>query len=452
MQVIDGHNHEEIEKAIAHAQNTDTPSLIECKTHIGYGSPNKQGTADSHGAPLGEDEIKLTKEKLGLDPDQKFQIDEDVLKEMRKAVEQGKKAEKEWKNKLAEYEKSYPADGVAFKEFVTRNTPDSWENVLPTFDADEKGMATRKASGLVLNKIKKHQRNLFGGSADLTGSNKTELEEEGIFSAENYGGLNVHYGVREHAMGAALNGLALHTGVIPFGGTFLVFSDYNKPSIRIAALSKIPSIFVFTHDSIGLGEDGPTHQPVEHLASMRATPNVHVYRPADANETAYCWKLAIERDSGPTLLVLTRQNLPTVDRNVYASAEETEKGAYILKKESAQNPDLILIATGSEVQYALKASEDLEQDGISSRVVSMPSWEIFNEQPGSYKEAVLPSSITKRISVEAGATLGWQKWIGSEGVAIGLDRFGESAPYEEVYDHLGISVANIKKQAKKLLS
>lgn len=452
VQVIDGHNHEEIEKAIAHAQNTDTPSLIECKTHIGYGSPNKQGTADSHGAPLGEDEIKLTKEKLGLDPDQKFQIDEDVLKEMRKAVEQGKKAEKEWKNKLAEYEKSYPADGVAFKEFVTRNTPDSWENVLPTFDADEKGMATRKASGLVLNKIKKHQRNLFGGSADLTGSNKTELEEEGIFSAENYGGLNVHYGVREHAMGAALNGLALHTGVIPFGGTFLVFSDYNKPSIRIAALSKIPSIFVFTHDSIGLGEDGPTHQPVEHLASMRATPNVHVYRPADANETAYCWKLAIERDSGPTLLVLTRQNLPTVDRNVYASAEETEKGAYILKKESAQNPDLILIATGSEVQYALKASEDLEQDGISSRVVSMPSWEIFNEQPGSYKEAVLPSSITKRISVEAGATLGWQKWIGSEGVAIGLDRFGESAPYEEVYDHLGISVANIKKQAKKLLS
>ena len=451
VQVIDGHNHKEIEEAIAQAQTTDTPSLIECKTHIGFGSPNKQGTADSHGAPLGEDEIQLTKKQLGLDPDQKFQIDNDVLKEMRKAVDAGKVFEDKWKSQLADYEKVYPVDGVTFKEFVTGNTPESWDDVLPVFEADEKGMATRKASGAVLNEIKKHQFNLFGGSADLTGSNNTELTDKGIFSADNYSGLNVHYGVREHAMGAALNGLALHTGVIPFGGTFLVFSDYNKPSIRIAGLSKIPSIFVFTHDSIGLGEDGPTHQPVEHLAAMRATPNVHVYRPADANETAHCWKCAIERKDGPSLLILTRQNLPTLDRSVYADAGETEKGAYIIKKESSDKPDVILIATGSEVQYALEAAEQLENDAISARVVSMPSWELFEEQTAEYREKVLPENVVTRVSVEAGSTLGWHKWVGSKGIAIGLDRYGESAPYEEVYEHLGITPAKIVEKAKSLI-
>lgn len=452
VQVIDGHNHKEIEEAIAHAQTTDTPSLIECKTHIGFGSPNKQGTADSHGAPLGEEEIELTKKQLGLDPDQKFQIDDNVLDEMRKAVEKGDKSEQKWKDKLADYEEEYPDDGVSFKKYVTRSLPKSWDDALPKFEADEKGMATRKASGVVINEIAKHQLNLFGGSADLTGSNKTELNDKGIFSSENYGGQNVHYGVREHAMGAALNGLALHTGVIPYGGTFLVFSDYNKPSIRIAGLSKIPSIFVFTHDSIGLGEDGPTHQPVEHLASLRATPNVHVYRPADANETAYCWKCAMERDNGPSLLILTRQNLPTLDRSVYTNASETQKGAYIIKKESSDTPDLILIATGSEVQYALEAAGQLDNDSVSVRVVSMPSWELFEEQSADYRQEILPKEITNRISIEAGSTFGWQKWIGSAGIAIGLDRYGESAPYEDVYEHLGITTAKIIEKAKSLIT
>lgn len=452
VQVIDGHNHQEIEKAIAHAQTTDTPSLIECKTHIGYGSPNKQGTAGSHGAPLGEEEIRITKENLDLDPDQKFQIPDDVLSEMRKAVEKGKKLEIEWKEKLTEYEKIFPEDGISFKEFTSRSIPESWNEVLPVFEADDKGMATRKASGAVLNEITKHQLNLFGGSADLTGSNKTEMENKGIFSAGNYSGRNVHYGVREHAMGAALNGLALHSGLIPYGGTFLVFSDYNKPSIRIAGLSKIPSIFVFTHDSIGLGEDGPTHQPVEHLASLRATPNVHVYRPADANETAHCWKCAIERVDGPSLLVLTRQSLPTLDRTLFTDAEGVEKGAYILKDASSGNPEILIVATGSEVQYALKAAEKLEKENIAVRVVSMPCWELFEEQPADYKEKVFPSNIEKRISIEAGSTMGWQKWVGSQGITIGLDRYGESAPYQDVYSHLGISVDNIIKQAKNLIS
>jgi transketolase len=329
VQTIDGHNREEIEQAILKAQKTETPSLIECKTHIGFGSPNKEGTAASHGAPLGEDEVRLSKEKLGMDPDKSFYIEEDVLQEFRKAANTGKKLEDEWKELLSDYEKVYPVDGVTFKEYVSRTLPDNWDEILPNFEADEKGLATRKSSGKVINELSKHIFNLLGGSADLTGSNNTELEGKGIFQPGNYSGLNIHYGVREHAMGAAMNGMALHGGVIPFGGTFLVFSDYNKPAIRIAGLSKIPSIFVFTHDSIGLGEDGPTHQPIEHLASLRATPNVNVLRPADANETAYAWKAAIEKSDGPSLLVLTRQNLPTLDRSVYSAAAGTEKGAYI---------------------------------------------------------------------------------------------------------------------------
>ncbi|NBB76517.1 MAG: transketolase, partial [Bacteroidetes bacterium] len=287
VQQVDGHDHNEVERAIRTAQQSDKPSLIECKTHIGFGSPNKQDTADSHGSPLGEEEIRLTKEKLGLDPDQKFQVPEEVLEHMRKAVERGQELENEWKGQLTDYEKIYPTDGVLFKKFVSRTLPEL-DEILPEFEADEKGMATRKASGEVLNSICDKLNNLVGGSADLTGSNKTMMEGKGIFSAKNRTGRNLHYGVREHAMSAALNGMALHGGVIPFGGTFLVFSDYSKPAIRIAGLSEIPSIFVFSHDSIGLGEDGPTHQPVEHIAALRATPNLHLLRPADANETAAC--------------------------------------------------------------------------------------------------------------------------------------------------------------------
>ncbi|WP_069130855.1 transketolase [Rhodohalobacter halophilus] len=451
VQTVDGHNRNEIEKAILAAQKTDTPSLIECKTHIGFGSPNKQDTADSHGAPLGEDEIRLTKEKLGMDPDQTFQIDDDVLREFRKAVKQGEKFEEEWKGRLKEYEKVYPVDGVSFKEHLSRTLPDNWDEILPNFEADEKGMATRKASGLILNEMADHLFSLIGGSADLTGSNKTDMDGKGIYSADNYSGRNIHYGVREHAMGAAMNGMALHGGLIPFGGTFLVFSDYNKPAIRIAGLSKIPTIFVFTHDSIGLGEDGPTHQPIEHLASMRATPNVNVIRPADANETSVAWKSAIQKDDGPTLLVLTRQNLPTIDRSKYTPVKEAEKGAYILKKEEGEFPDLILMATGSEVQLALDAAEKLEAEGESVRVVSMPCWEIFESQPKAYRDKVLPPQVIKRISIEAGSTMGWHKWAGTEGVVMGIDRYGESAPYEEVYEHLGLTVDKIVENAKTLL-
>ncbi|MDZ7756877.1 transketolase [Rhodohalobacter sp.] len=451
VQTIDGHDRDEIEKAILAAQKTDKPSLIECKTHIGFGSPNKQDTADSHGAPLGEDEIRLTKEKLGMDPDQKFQIEDDVLNEYRKAVEKGTKLESEWDKLFSDYEKANPADGAGFKKHLSRALPGNWDEILPEFDTDEKGMATRKASGLVINELADHIDNMIGGSADLTGSNKTDMDDKGIYSSDNYSGRNIHYGVREHAMGAALNGMALHGGLIPFGGTFLVFSDYNKPSIRIAGLSKIPSIFVFTHDSIGLGEDGPTHQPIEHLASLRATPNVNVIRPADANETAIAWKSAIQKDDGPSLLVLTRQNLPTIDRSKYASVSGAEKGAYILKKEEEDLPDLILMATGSEVQLVLDAAEKLEADGESVRVVSMPCWELFEEQPKSYRDEVLPSQVIKRISVEAGATFGWHKWVGTEGIVMGIDRFGESAPYEEVYEHLGLTVDKIVENAKTLL-
>jgi len=451
VQTIDGHDRDAIEKAIQVAQQTDTPSLIECKTHIGFGSPNKQDTADSHGAPLGEDEIRLTKEKLGVDPDQKFHISDDVLKEFRKAVEKGDKLENEWNSLLEDYEKVHPVDGANFRNHISRALPDNWEEILPEFEADEKGMATRKASGLVINKLANQIENMIGGSADLTGSNKTDMDDEGIYSAKNYSGRNIHYGVREHAMGAAMNGMALHGGLIPFGGTFLVFSDYNKPAIRIAGLSKIPSIFVFTHDSIGLGEDGPTHQPIEHLASLRATPNVNVIRPADANETAVAWKCAIQNDDGPTLLVLTRQNLPTIDRSKYTPASEVEKGAYILKKEKEDLPDIILMATGSEVDLVLKAAEKLEADGESVRVVSMPCWELFEEQPKSYRDEVLPAAVIKRISIEAGATFGWHKWVGTEGVVMGIDRYGESAPYEEVYDHLGLTVDKIVENAKNLL-
>ena len=452
VQQINGHNHAEIEDAIRNAQQTDTPSLIECKTTIGFGSPNKEGTADSHGAPLGEDEIKLTKEKLGWEYSEPFFIPDEALSHMRKAVEAGSEAETEWIELLKEYEKVYPVDSVGFKSFVGREMPENWEEILPNFEADSKGMATRKASGAVLNELAGHIFNLVGGSADLTGSNKTDMDGKGIYQPGNYKGRNIHYGVREHAMGAAMNGMALHGGIIPFGGTFLVFSDYVKPSIRIAALSKIPSIFVFTHDSIGLGEDGPTHQPIEHLASMRATPNVNVFRPADANETAYCWKAAIENDEGPSLLVLTRQNLPTLDRNKYGSVSGVDKGAYILKEASNKNPELLILSTGSEVEIALNAAEELEKKEISTRVVSMPSWELFEAQPQSYRDEVLPPKVKSRISIEAGSEMGWHKWVGSEGTVIGLNRFGESAPYEEVYEHLGLTAEKVIVKGVELTS
>jgi len=443
---IDGHSHEEIEAAIREAQDSDLPSLIECKTTIGFGSPAKEGTADSHGAPLGDDEIIATKKNLGFPSNEPFFIPEEVKKSMREALSRGEQLESEWDQHAADYKTEYPDEYRNFIRFTTRMLPENWDEFLPVFEADDKGMASRKASGKVLNSIAEVLPNLIGGSADLTGSNNTNLDGEGVFTATNRTGRNLHYGVREHAMAAALNGMALHGGVIPYGGTFLVFSDYNKPAIRIAALSKIPSLFVFTHDSIGLGEDGPTHQPVEHLAAMRAIPNVHVMRPADANEVSYCWKSAIKRSDGPSLMVLTRQALPTMDRTKFGKASGSENGAYIIKKEQADSPDVILIATGSEVYLALLASDILEESDIAVRVVSAPSLELFEIQSHEYKESVLPSGIKNRVSIEAGSTFGWHKWVGSDGLTIGVDDFGISAPYEQVFDHFGITPEKIAQR------
>jgi len=450
VQQIDGHNHAEIEEAIKNAQASDKPSLIECKTTIGFGSPNKAGTADSHGSPLGEDEIKLTKKKLNWPYEEPFYIPEDVKKEM-SALKKGGKLEEEWNDALKDFEGKYPADSALFKKFINRELPDDWSEVIPVFEADEKGLATRSSSGKVLGQMAGHIQNLIGGSADLTGSTKTDMKEKGIYQAGNYKGRNLHYGVREHGMAAAVNGLALHGGIIPFGATFLVFSDYCKPSIRIAALSHIPSIFVFTHDSIGLGEDGPTHQPIEHLAALRATPNVTILRPADANETAYSWKIAIENTDGPTLLILTRQNLPTFNRDKYGDASGTEKGAYIMKEGSGGNPDLILMATGSEVEIIVKAAAQLEDKGVSTRVVSMPSWELFEKQDDEYKQKILPKSIKNRISVEAASPVGWHKYTGAEGIVMGLNRFGESAPYGEAYEHLGLTAEKVVENGLSLV-
>jgi transketolase len=444
---VDGHNHEEIEEAIREAQNSDKPSLIECKTKIGYGSPAKEGTADSHGAPLGDDEIIATKKNLEFPSTEKFFIPEEVRISMQEAVERGELLEGEWNKQISDYKNEHPEAYNNFNSYIKRELPENLDEILPVFEADGKGMASRKASGKVLNSIAGKIPSLIGGSADLTGSNNTNLEGEGIYSAGNRTGRNLHYGVREHAMAAAMNGMALHGGLIPFGGTFLVFSDYNKPAIRIAALSKIPTLFVFTHDSIGLGEDGPTHQPVEHLAALRAIPNVHVLRPADANEVSYCWKSAISRVDGPSVMVLTRQALPTIDREKYGKADGAEKGAYIIKQEQTGSPDVILIATGSEVYPSLLAANILESNDVSVRVVSAPSLEIFSQQDDEYKESVLPVDVTNRVSIEAGSTFGWHKWVGSSGLTIGLDEFGISAPYAQAFDHFGITPDKIAKKA-----
>lgn len=440
VQEIDGHNHSEIENAIKVAQNaTEKPSIVICRTHIGYGSPNKQDSASSHGSPLGVDEIKLTKKFYGMDPNKSFHIPEEALKQFRKEIEKGAESEKEWNAKYEAYKNAYPELATIFDSWMSGEVNPDIERLLPVFKEDEKGEATRNASGAVLNALKDGVGNLFGGSADLGGSVKTELKGEEVFVLDSPSGRNVHYGVREHGMAAALNGMALHGGVIPFGGTFFVFTDYCRPSIRLAALMKTPSIYVMTHDSIGLGEDGPTHQPVEHLASLRAMPNVHVLRPGDANEVAYAWKSAIERKDGPTILVLTRQNIPTYGRSADNAASFTEKGAYILSDSDKSTPDALLLASGSEVSLAMEAKKALKLKNIDARVVSMPCWELFEKQSSDYIESVLPSNVTNRVSIEAGSTFGWSKWVGSKGSSIGIDSFGDSAPFEELYEHFGIT-------------
>lgn len=446
---VDGHDRAAVDGAIEEAQNIfDKPSLVICRTHIGFGSPNKQDSESSHGSALGEEEVRLTKQHLGLDPNQHFFIPQEVKEHFEKAVRHGHELENEWKTVLETYKKLYPDKYELLQQYINGSLPVWTDKVLADFPADPAGMATRKASGIVLNRIKDKIPNLLGGSADLAGSNKTNLDELADYSPSCYSGRNIHYGVREHAMTAIMNGMLLHGGVRAYGGTFLIFSDYSRPAIRLAALSKIPTILVYSHDSIGLGEDGPTHQPVEHLAALRAIPNLLVIRPADANEVTFAWKIALERQDGPTALILTRQNIPVFERHDHNSASNLEKGAYIFK-DSRDTPDVIIIATGSEVELSIKAAEILEKEQIKTRVVSMPSWELFSKQPKAYRDSVLPPDLKARLSVEAGATFGWERWVGDEGRIIGFDHFGASAPYEKIYKEFGLTPSHIADEARK---
>ncbi len=446
--VHDGNNLEKIETAIRHAQQiTDKPSLIKVRTHIGFGSPNKQDTSEAHGSPLGEDESKLTKKNYGWDPEQQFFIPDDVIKHFRNAIENGKKEEVDWKKLFESYKKEFPNEAGRFENVIAKNYGVEWKKYLPVFTAENGTMATREASGKVLAAIAAHLPTLIGGSADLTPSNNTRVKEFVDFQPASYGGRYIRYGVREHAMGSIMNGIALTDGMIPYGGTFMVFSEYMRPPIRLAALMGIRPIYVFTHDSIGLGEDGPTHQPIEQFAALRAIPNMTLIRPADSNETAIAWKIAIEHQTGPVALALTRQKVPFIDRSKYASAESVSKGAYILAENSSV-PEIILIGTGSELQYALGAYEKLIAENVKARLVSMPSWELFERQSKEYRNSVFPSRCTKRLVIEAGVELGWHKYASE---TITINSFGQSAPYEVLYQHFGFTAENVFLKAKEIL-
>jgi transketolase len=443
LRVEDGNDVEAIDKAIQEAKAEPRPTLIICRTTIGYGAPNRQGTAKAHGEPLGDDELNAAKDNLGWPKEPRFLIPNDVLAFYRAAVERGRELEQDWRMRFDAYKRLHPIPGAELERRLNGELPADWESTLPTFPADAKGMATRAASGKTINAIAVKLPELIGGSADLAPSNNTKIDGSPAFQKDSYTGRNFHFGVREHAMGAALNGMALFGGVIPYGGTFLVFADYMRPAIRIAALSHIPSIFIFTHDSIGLGEDGPTHQPIEHLMSLRLIPNLVVIRPADANETAQAWKIAIERRSGPTVLALTRQNVPTFELSNLST--NVEKGAYVLK--DFGNPEIILMASGSEVSLILEAAKKLADEGKGARVVSFPSWEFFEKQDEAYRESVLPKNIQRRLAVEAGSGLGWERYAQS---VIGIERFGASAPAKVIFEKLGFTVENVIAKAKAL--
>ncbi|MES2276910.1 MAG: transketolase [Bacteroidota bacterium] len=437
--------------AITNARaETQKPSMIRVRSLIAYGSPNKSGTAGSHGAPLGEEEMKLVKKFFGFDPDKNFNVPAEVLKYYREIGEAKGKKEADWNELFAEYKEHFPELAAEYEKAAAGKLPKGWLDKLPSFEPSDKKMATRQASGKVLNAIAESLPHLIGGAADLAPSTETNLKEFDSFTSENRDGRNFHFGIREHAMGSAMNGMALTKGVIPFGATFLMFSEYMRPPIRLAAIMKINPIFVYTHDSIGLGEDGTTHQPIEQLASLRSIPNITLIRPADANETAQAWRVALEHKGGPTVLIFTRQGLPILDQKKYGKATELEKGAYILSEASGK-PDLILMATGSEVALIMDAQAKLEAEGISTRVVSMPSWELFEKQDAAYKEKVFPKASRKRLAVEMASPMGWHKYITDEGDMLGMTTFGESAPAEDLYKHFGFTVDNVVKKAKALL-
>ena len=444
---------EAIANAIKAAQaEKEKPSFIAIRTHIGCGSPNKQDSEKAHGEPLGEEEITLTKKNLGWQWEEPFYVPDEALNLFRKAISCGADHEAKWQKMFDEYSEKYPDLAKEWKIFMNRELPEGWEKSLPAFSSKDAAIATRSASGKVLNAIASSVPNLLGGSADLAPSTKTYLDKYKSINTGDFSGRNLHFGVREHGMGSIVNGMSLHKGIIPYGATFLVFADYMRPTLRLAAIMKVPSIFVFTHDSIGVGEDGPTHQPIEQIASLRAIPNLVVIRPADANETAKGWRIALESKDRPVAFALTRQNLPILDQANLPPNEGLARGAYILSDPEDGKPDLILIASGSEVILALDAEKQLKEKGVKVRVVSMPSWELFDEQDEEYRNKVLPPQIKKRLAIEAGSTQGWHRYIGLEGDMIGLDHFGASAPIKDVYSKLGFNVENVVKRALALVN
>jgi transketolase len=451
LEVKDVNNLAELNDAIEKAKGEKSrPTFISVKTHIGYGSPNKQDKASSHGSPLGAEEVKLTKKNLGWPEDKEFYIPAEAGEFYSKFKKRGEELENEWKSIFKTYSEKYPDEAKLYNNVMSGNFGDEWKSKIPAFKDEGKKIATRAASGTVLNAIAPVLPTLIGGSADLAPSNNTYLKEYPAFSADNYGGRNFHFGVREHAMAGILNGMATYGGVIPYGGTFFIFSDYLRPAIRLGCISGIRPIYVLTHDSIGVGEDGPTHEPVEHLAAIRAIPKLSVIRPAEANETAQAWKAALEHKGSPVALILARQSVPVLDQTKYPSAENLVKGAYVLV-DSKSVPEIILMASGSEVSVTLKAAEKLSAEGIKVRVVSFPSWDLFEKQSQEYKNSVFPPEIKARVAVEAGVKLGWDRYVGSSGDVIGIEKYGASAPLEIIMEKYGFSADNIVSVAKKVL-
>jgi transketolase len=450
VQEVDGYDLQALANAILAAQaEGDRPSLIKVRSHIGYGAPNKVDTSGVHGSPLGAEELKAAKENMGWPVEPAFHVPDEALALFRQAVENGQAVEAAWNERFAAYAAAYPELAAEFKARVAGELPDGWDADLPAFADTSKAIATRNASGTVINAIAPNLPALVGGSADLAPSTKTLISGSPDVNRGAFEGRNFRFGVREHAMGAMVNGLALHGGFIPYGATFLVFSDYVRPAVRLSALMQTHAIYVFTHDSVGVGEDGPTHQPVEHVAALRAIPGLTVIRPADATETTEAWRVAIER-KGPTALILTRQNLDVIDRTQMPPAGSLAKGAYVLS-DSEGAPDLILIASGSEVQVALAAQSILGEKGVQARVVSLPSQELFEKQSQAYKESVLPPEVTARVAVEAGVSMGWHRYVGLRGDVVAVDRFGASAPYQEIWDNLGFTGAAVAQRALKLV-
>ena len=449
---IDGMDVDEVDPAIRLAlSETGRPSLIICRTIIGYGSPNKAGTGAAHGEALGEEEVRLTKESLAWPFVEPFTIPREVAEHLAQAKPRGQEMQDGWQARFESYRDSYPTEATRLEEALLGDLPEGWDIGLEKLFTPEDGpIATRDSSSRIMNALVENVHSLIGGSADLAPSTRTLLNDRGHFGFEEYGGHNMHFGVREHSMGAIANGMSLHGGAIPYTATFLIFSDYMRPPIRLAALMKLRVVFIFTHDSIGLGEDGPTHQPVEQLLALRAIPNVMVMRPADATENVEAWKIAMKRVDGPTVLVLTRQNLPVLDRGMLAPADGVSHGGYVLW-EASDRPRCILIGTGSEVHLALEAGLSLQESGIAARVVSLPSWELFDAQPEEYRSSVLPPDITARVSIEASTPMGWERYVGLDGVAIGVPHFGASASGAVIYEKLDLTARRVADEAKRLL-